>query len=91
MLDNAVTYFHHLLAQGKLPSEAVEHVEQRYGIRREVVLARVHGKVANPEATRVALAEAKALIDTGEDRWSDAQMLLLNLYNAVTGEEASWR
>lgn len=85
MVDNAVSYFRHLRDQGVAPSTAVEHVEQRYGIDRKVVMERVNGKVADPEATREALAMIRDRLLNDSDAESDEALLHL-IYNAVTGE-----
>lgn len=84
LLDNAVSYYRHLRTQGLKPSEAVRHVEQRYGIPHKVVLARVNGLVADPQRVREALSKIKEdwqhYLDLPETE------MLREIYEAITGE-----
>lgn len=90
MIDNAVAYYEHLREQGCTPSKAVAHVEQRFGVPRRVVLDRVNGKVADHEATMIALADAKRLlVGTGGAHQLELRDCLASLYEAITGETLS--
>jgi hypothetical protein len=83
--DNAVNYYRHLRAQDVAPGHAVLHVKQRFGIPAEVIMDRVNGRVADPEATREALAEAREYLSMGYAE-SEAFRILSALYEAITGE-----
>lgn len=89
MIDNAVAYFEDLVnVQEVEPSNAFDHVQQRYGIDRLTLEKRLDGKVAQHTATMEALADVKAYL-TGDVELEDFDQLdtmIRVLYNAVTGE-----
>jgi hypothetical protein len=88
VIDNAVAHVKHLREQGKLPSEAIEHAVQRFGVSQRDLINRVNGYVADRERTQNALAEAKEYLSTlpASPSPTEAERLLRELYEAVTGE-----
>jgi hypothetical protein len=84
MIDNAVAHYTHLLNQGKTVKDALYHTRLRYGVSEEALWDRIHGLVANPWETRIALAAAKEHLTQGDGNRSRA--ILQHLYEAITGE-----
>lgn len=95
MIENAVNYFWDLRNQGVSLEVAKTHTAQRFGVSPGDLMYRVAGGVADPKATREALADARGYLD-GTIFWEydDADELahaLRNLYVAITGEDLSQR
>lgn len=102
MIDNAITYFYDLKAQGVDDATARLHTQQRFGIPSYTLSRRLEGYVADPPRARAALAKAATwrtiskarLYLTGETFWErddadEIAAVLCELYEAITGE-AIW-
>lgn len=91
MIDNAVAHYDHLIAQEVPAERAIQHVRQRFGVSEDTLRERIAGKVAQHDATMDALSKARAyLIEAADERpghFTDADAILWDLYEAVTGED----
>ncbi len=87
MIDNAISHYLDMRDQGLSPDAAALHTRQRFGVSEADLAERLDGGVADREATRAALGEAKEIL-SGD--WSgmgtDALEVLDRLYTAITGE-----
>lgn len=87
-MQNALNYYWHLREQGVSRPAAVEHTSRWFGVSKTDLLKRINGGVANSEATKEALANARSYLHSGGYNGRLAHELLGSLYKAVTGESS---